>query len=213
MSVKLKDKIIRAYDMVAEFYDEYMEQTGHIQAQRKVMDILRQDVRGRILDVATGTGIMANYSGAVGLDISERMIQEAKRKNPTGEFLVADVEHLPFIDGAFTTVISCLAFLWFPDKIKALSEMRRVCNGQLIIIEEQGTPARMRINIPEHLKPFFKEIEELESPVTIGQLQLILGLKAKAKARVDIDGSHEFVAYVYVATAPARRAAYERVKT
>ena len=194
--MSLKDKIVKAYDMVTEFYDEYMEQTGHIQAQRKIADILRQEVKGRLLDVATGTGIMANCLGGIGLDISERMVQEAKKRNSAGEFLVADVEHLPFINGAFTTVISCLAILWFLDKVKALSEMKRVCADKLIIVEEEGTPARMRIDIPERLKPFFKEIEELESPATIEQLEQILGSKAEEKARADIDGSHEFVAWV-----------------
>lgn len=193
--LRVKDRITKAYDMVAEFYDEYMEQTGHIQAQKKMADIIRQEVKGRVLDVATGTGAMANYLGATGVDISEAMIREAKGKNPAGQFYVANVEHLPFCDGAFTTVISCLGILWFPDKVTALSEMKRVCTDKLIIVEEEGTPARMRIDIPEHLKPFFQEIEELESPAAIDQLEQILGLEVEEKARVDIDGSHQFVAY------------------
>ncbi|MBA7622757.1 hypothetical protein ES703_30143 [subsurface metagenome] len=40
---------IEAFDSVAKSYDEYMEQTGHLEAQRKIVEKLGLD--GSILDV------------------------------------------------------------------------------------------------------------------------------------------------------------------
>jgi len=187
----MKSRIARAYDAVAEFYDEYMGETGHIQAQRKIARQIRRMIDGTVLDVATGTGIIARYLGAIGLDASSGMIRRARVRSGDGQFIVADAEYLPFRDGSFDAVTSCLAFLWFPDQKGALKEMLRV-GKKVFIIEEEGTPARRRINIPEHLRPFFKEIEELETPVSIKELDGV----GRRVGEADIDGSHKFVAWV-----------------
>ena len=71
----------------------------------------------RILDVGTGTGLAARAAAArfphasvVGVDLSRRMIEEARRLNPSDlaerlRFEVADATELPFADGEFDLVL------------------------------------------------------------------------------------------------------------
>jgi SAM-dependent methyltransferase len=67
----------------------------------------------RVLDLGTGTGLVARIVAArfpeaavIGVDISERMIEQARRRteSPRVSYQVADAEHLPFEDGAFDLV-------------------------------------------------------------------------------------------------------------
>ncbi|MDI6884796.1 MAG: class I SAM-dependent methyltransferase [archaeon] len=165
-----KEKILSAFDEVVEFYDEYMEQTDHVQAQKEIADKLKEQIIGGdfVLDVATGTGVMIQpFERAIGVDASSKMIESAKRKYPDKDFCIADVEHLPFKDNTFDYAMSCLAFLWFIDRERSLAEMLRVSRRGIFIIEEEGVPARQRIEIPDHLKPFFELIEKLEEPIDI----------------------------------------------
>jgi SAM-dependent methyltransferase len=67
----------------------------------------------RVLDLGTGTGSVARIvasrfpdANVIGVDISERMIEQARRRtdSPRVSYQVADAEHLPFEDGAFDLV-------------------------------------------------------------------------------------------------------------
>jgi ubiquinone/menaquinone biosynthesis C-methylase UbiE len=67
----------------------------------------------RALDLGTGTGSVARIVAArfpeaqvIGVDISERMIEQARRRtdSPHVTYQVADAERLPFEDGAFDLV-------------------------------------------------------------------------------------------------------------
>jgi demethylmenaquinone methyltransferase/2-methoxy-6-polyprenyl-1,4-benzoquinol methylase len=112
----MKGEVMRVFSGVVEYYDEYMEETGHAQAQRRVASFIAERGDGMVLDVATGTGIMLEPFGeGVGVDLSPAMAREAKRKAPSREFIVADAHRLPFRDKAFEASVSCLAFLWFDD--------------------------------------------------------------------------------------------------
>jgi ubiquinone/menaquinone biosynthesis C-methylase UbiE len=188
--MNVKPRIKKAFGAVVSFYGSYMEETGHVTAQRKIFNRLTVD--GLVLDVATGTGIMIEgIDKTVGIDISMEMVREAKRKYPNKEFVVGDVEYLPFKSNTFDFVISCLAFSWFQDKRRALEEMLRVSMGKVFIVEEEGTPVRKRIEIPEHLALFFEEIERFEMPISAEELDKFYYRVAEA----DIDGSHKFVAW------------------
>jgi ubiquinone/menaquinone biosynthesis C-methylase UbiE len=67
----------------------------------------------RVLDLGTGTGLVARIVAArfpeaavIGVDISGRMIEQARRRTESASvsYQVADAEHLPFEDGAFDLV-------------------------------------------------------------------------------------------------------------
>ena len=186
----MKGEVAKAFSGIADFYDEYMEKTGHLTAQLKILDQIVRHIEPPVLDVATGTGIFAAGLMAVGLDVSRLMIYRAREKYGWIPLVVGDSEFLPFKNKAFNTAVSCLAFLWFPDPKRALKEMLRVAE-KVYIIEEEGTPARRRVEIPTRLKAFFEEIDKLETPISIRELDE----KYIRIAEADIDGSHKFVCW------------------
>ena len=89
-----------------------------------------------VLDVATGTGntalaFAALVSKVTGIDMSPKMLEQAKTRANTekilnAEFLEGDAENLPFPDSSFTIVTSRHAPHHFHDVSKFLSEVTRV---------------------------------------------------------------------------------------
>ena len=92
----------------------------------------------RVLDLATGTGMLARLAarrvtpgGAVtGLDLNDEMLKAARELPlPAGlkiEWRQGSAQVLPFDDGAFDVVVCQQGFQFFPDRIAALHQMRRV---------------------------------------------------------------------------------------
>jgi SAM-dependent methyltransferase len=92
----------------------------------------------RVLDLATGTGLVARLAarrvtpgGAVtGLDLNEEMLMVARELPlPPGlkiEWRQSSAQALPFDDGVFDLVVCQQGFQFFPDRMAALQEMRRV---------------------------------------------------------------------------------------
>lgn len=90
------------------------------------------------LDVACGTGLSTftlyehcNKNGEFyGIDISQKMIDKANENrdilNYQIEFSKGDAESLKYSDNKFDVIISNYSFQFFPNKLKALTEMNRV---------------------------------------------------------------------------------------
>jgi len=95
----------------------------------------------RILDVACGTGVVtriaaerAGISGkVVGLDLNPDMIAVAQSLLPASgtriEWLTRSALDLGLEDGGFDAVLCQQGLQFFPDKLTALREMRRVLRG------------------------------------------------------------------------------------
>ncbi|MGH9261866.1 MAG: class I SAM-dependent methyltransferase, partial [Acidimicrobiales bacterium] len=87
-----------------------------------------------VLDVATGTGIVARRAAdrlagdgmVVGLDINDAMLGVARRIRPDIGWQCGDAARLPFPDRAFDAVFCQMALMFFPDRTKVLAEMARV---------------------------------------------------------------------------------------
>lgn len=111
----------------------------------------------RALDCCTGTGDLAfalaqrvtPLGEVVGLDFSEAMITEARRKaaergSPV-RFEVGDALALPFPDGHFAAATVSFGIRNVADLDAALAEMRRVVRpGGKVVVLEITTPARLR---------------------------------------------------------------------
>ncbi len=88
----------------------------------------------RVLDVGCGTGVLARevfsrvgpYGRVTGLDLDAGMLTVAERVEPRIEWRRGNAENLPFDDSSFEVVVSQFALMYFPDRVAALREMRRV---------------------------------------------------------------------------------------
>lgn len=102
----------------------------------------------RILDVGTGTGIVALNAArkaakgqVIGVDLSEGMLATARQNaaqtnaGRNVEFRRMDAEALEFGDRSFDVVLSLFALLHFPDPSAAVKQMFRVLRpgGRLVL--------------------------------------------------------------------------------
>ncbi|MER6825586.1 class I SAM-dependent methyltransferase [Streptosporangium sp. NPDC000563] len=90
----------------------------------------------RVLDVAAGSGnaaIPAALAGAsvVAGDLTPELLEAgralATRRGAAVEWRQADAEALPYADGEFDTVMSCVGVMFSPDHRASAGELIRVC--------------------------------------------------------------------------------------
>ncbi len=99
--------------------------------------------RGRFanaLDVGCGEGRFCSALGArgvrtVGIDPTEALLAEARRRDPDGDYRPGRAEALEFPDASFDLVVSYLTLIDIPDIRRAIPEMARVLRpgGSLLI--------------------------------------------------------------------------------
>jgi ubiquinone/menaquinone biosynthesis C-methylase UbiE len=93
----------------------------------------------RVLDVACGTGLvslrLAAAVGAggevVGIDISEHMVEAARRISAErgighARFRHSDAEQIPLADDSFDAAVCALGLMYVPEPVAALREMHRL---------------------------------------------------------------------------------------
>jgi demethylmenaquinone methyltransferase/2-methoxy-6-polyprenyl-1,4-benzoquinol methylase len=109
----------------------------------------------RVLDAACGTGdlaLAAERAGGVvtALDFSDRMLERARRKSGTVEWVRGDVLSLPFGDAAFDAVTIGFGIRNVADLERGLLELARV-------LRPGGRVAVLEITRPTGvLRPFFR---------------------------------------------------------
>jgi len=145
---KYKEDLKKDWNEKAEIYHEryVSKKIGPFKSLEKLIAAAGLQRGNRVLDVATGTGIVAiealkkvgNDGRVVGIDISTGPLAIAKRtagNTNNLQFLEMDAEDLKFPDGSFDVVLSEFALMFFPDSQKALREMKRVLvrNGRIAV--------------------------------------------------------------------------------
>lgn len=99
----------------------------------------------RILETAAGTGVVtealntaAPAAEIIATDLNEPMLEQAALRvsSPNVRFLVADALELPFPDASFDLVVCQFGIMFFPDKVRANAEARRVLreNGRYMMV-------------------------------------------------------------------------------
>jgi ubiquinone/menaquinone biosynthesis C-methylase UbiE len=139
-----------------EYFDRHAhkwDRLCHSETDGKLKKLIRSfKLRkgSQVLDLGCGTGILFPHilkaigrKGRVfGVDLSERMLQEARRKyQDENIFLIsASAENLPFLPESFDNVIAFACFPHFEKKGKAIKEIRRVLKkgGKLFIAHLLG---------------------------------------------------------------------------
>ncbi|MBI4760427.1 MAG: class I SAM-dependent methyltransferase [Chloroflexi bacterium] len=146
LSVKLTaTQIQNAYDEIADQYEKKTWFDQHILGVARLKKNLLSKANGKILEVACGIGsnipLLPVGSDITAVDLSPRMLEVARKTATQNElsvnFAVMDAEHLEFPDATFDTVVSTLSTCTFPNPVKALQEIKRICrpNGLILLLE------------------------------------------------------------------------------
>lgn len=139
------NEIQSEYNARADQYEKQMWFDQHVLGVARLRKQLMSQARGAILDVACGTGLNFPFfpasSRITATDLSPRMLEIARQKaaelNLNVDTKVMDAQDLEFADGSFDTVTSTLSTCTFPDPLRALQEMARVCrsSGRILLLE------------------------------------------------------------------------------
>jgi ubiquinone/menaquinone biosynthesis C-methylase UbiE len=135
------NKAAPGYDRQISFFDKNWFTGGR--------QWLGQRARGRVLEVAVGTGRSLPFYPAdvtiTGIELSPAMLAIARQRAVTldrdADLREGDAENLPFDDAAFDTVLCALALCTIPSPVAALGEMRRVLRpgGRLLLLDHIGS--------------------------------------------------------------------------
>jgi SAM-dependent methyltransferase len=119
----------------------------------------------RVLDLCCGQGnvteaLLQAGLDAVGADFSPKMLDFARRRVPTGNFVEADAQNLIFDDAEFDVVVCNFGLMHVPDQPRALAEIRRV-------LKPGGTFAMTAWSGPDvspTFRIFYSSVQEHGSP-------------------------------------------------
>jgi SAM-dependent methyltransferase len=128
--------------------------TDYVEVQEPMFLPLYESVLGRpelanvgaLLDVGCGPGLAAQtfakkIGNVAGIDASAPFIEIARRRAPSGDFRVAEMEALPHRDGSFDVVTGFNSFQYAASPLNALREARRVAKpAGIIVIAVWGLP-------------------------------------------------------------------------
>lgn len=164
----------------AEIWDENIAEKDTVKL-KLMAKRLKLKTGSVVLDVGTGTGVFLPYllshigekGKIVALDFAEEMLKKAQAKGFQAniDYLQADITCIPLRDEIFDSVVCYSSFPHFQDKLKTLSEMKRVLknSGRLFICH---TSSRVEINHIHHQisimqKDVLPDSKEMKSLLTM----------------------------------------------
>jgi len=176
MNVSAKKLVQAHFNQISKLYYHIVQKTFRNYYHLRELETLIAELgRAReVLDVGCASGRYANVLSDlheniyyVGLDLSKEMISLAKKckKQSNKEFLVGDIEHLPFRNDTFDVSYAFEVLEHLPKKpsslVKAICELARIAKYKILIeapsVQLHPTPLLCFIS--------FLGFEDLVSPV------------------------------------------------
>ncbi len=174
----------------ATIYEEWFVPAVFAPLARKVTARTEIPTNARVLDVACGTGIVARVVAervgpdghVVGLDLSPAMLAVARRAAASAglrvEWHEGSAQDLPHADESFDLVFCQMGLQFFPDKPRAVSEMRRVLapGGQAVLttwrgLDQHPFPAALGRAVRERFdSPALEAPFSMGDPVVVAEL-------------------------------------------
>jgi ubiquinone/menaquinone biosynthesis C-methylase UbiE len=150
--------------IAAWLYDLAMKPLDWLGLERLRRRLVR-DARGTTLELGAGTGLNLRHYGPgaaplIALDVDRGGLLRARRRLPRALLVQASVEALPFRDGTFDTVVSCLVFCSVPSPEAGLAEARRVLNptGELRMLEHVRPSGRFLGWLADRATPLWRHL-------------------------------------------------------
>jgi ubiquinone/menaquinone biosynthesis C-methylase UbiE len=145
-----------------------------------------------LIDIACGTGALSiaasegvGPSGrTVGVDINEGMLDIARSKPSSVEWINAPAEALPFDDDHFDRVVSQFGLMYFENQEDAVREMMRVLRkkGCLAVLVWDKLDSNPGLAAEEHLWQRVFNIEVDEAPYRLGDKGVLEGFFERSGA-------------------------------
>ena len=144
---------------IPQLYERYMVP---LIFERYAVDLAARSASqtpSRVLEVAAGTGVVTRQlaqvlppdTSIVATDLNQAMLDvAAQRIGPANvRFRQADAQALPFADGSFDAVLCQFGVMFFPDRIAAYREVRRVLRlregATIVLLEGDGQEVACRL--------------------------------------------------------------------
>lgn len=134
MSTQHSDKLFT--DSIPQVYDKYLVPLIFEDYAQDLARRVKEKPTNKVLEVAAGTGVATRALAdvldptvpIVATDLNQDMLDygASVRFDENIEWLKADVFALPFEDNSFDAILCQFGVMFFPDRIKACSEILRV---------------------------------------------------------------------------------------
>lgn len=151
MAISSQDKTKKHFNETASDYNNSSDGKFVEPMYDVIVNEIQKLKSGKILDVGCGNGNLFTLlpSGKYelfGVDFSENMIAEAKKKcGQKATFSVADAEKLPFDSDSFDIIVCNASFHHYVHPDRVLKEMHRVLkDGGEVLIGDPYMPAFVR---------------------------------------------------------------------
>lgn len=158
------------YDTIGKGYNTTRRADPYLAG--RMYDLLQPVPEGLYLDAGCGT---ANYLTALsakglkfyGIDPSETMLTEARKKDNGAIFIQTNAENIPLPDAMFNGALATFTLHHWKDWVKGLTEVSRVLKPGARLIILSFTPLQMRgywLNqyFPEMMKRSWELVPEIE---------------------------------------------------
>lgn len=122
---------------IPEFYERYLVPLIFEPYAVDIAIRLAEAQPKQVLETATGTGVVTRAMAVrlpastriTATDLNQPMLDHAKKRQPADariEWKSADAQALPFAEQSFDAVVCQFGAMFFPDKVQAYREARRV---------------------------------------------------------------------------------------
>lgn len=141
--MKATEKNIKSYNEKADYYDDTFDGRYTKKFKEQLLDEVDLNTGDTVLDIACGNGTLLDMLAkkhsiiGKGVDISEKMVENARLKVPNMEFVVSGCESVPFEDKSIDVITVCAAYHHFPSVKLFAKEVSRLLrkNGKIYIAE------------------------------------------------------------------------------
>jgi ubiquinone/menaquinone biosynthesis C-methylase UbiE len=151
---------------MAPVYDTYRGVDAQVLAYLSRRVKARASGRGQaLLDIGCGTGrysiqLAETYGLQVtGVDVSEKMLNQAREKHPSGVWLLKPIEEARFSDGSFDFILMSYVIHHLRDYPRTLSDCHRYLRPGGVLFIVTDSHEQFRSSYLDRLMPRIMEID------------------------------------------------------